>query len=916
VLVVLVVLVVCWWARQVFETRRCWFAGLPGAGANPAKISGCCATTVFSDTVSGIFARHPFHHYTRAPLSPLRIQPACATAAARFSLSCSPQSAACLPACKALVSTNATSRLCLSAALNTTADTDAPTLSHSWRPSSSDNSDCIDTQRHQSATMVVVVPPPPTLSPDAISIFYVVDELLARSPVLMFYGPSATPTATSNNSRIQAHIFSPAGLQSYPRLTISPSSPLYAAVNCLPREEQGDEICRGLAFSLYKYFAELPQTVKDVWENMPSAIGRLRSAPILFSEAHAALLASRMVKVENVAEVIQDVRQALAEQTLSWLDVDVVLPAGTMKKLDTTGRDSILPDPSDEDVAIHRYGAYAALVRLFGDAAFLPTSRLRRAPSKSCSLNRSASFRRDAKENVRREMCELLDTEESYVSKLYDLVHSVAEDFRQKAKTKNPSSSSPTADALKGLFPPSLDTILETNSGFLEALRKVVEETENDAIQDIESTTEEGTVMPQVPTRTDVTGALALATTFRAWFPKFAECYVDYIQAHSQFSNFLRIFMRETGSSFSRRLQETGEQRLMSMLIEPVQRLPRYQLYIDNIIKQLPARHPAIKSLLKARDTITDICSQDVTTAKPSQIIEHLRRIVPTFPITFKPSGRLVTAVDIVELPPPYRVDLNHSRATAGILLLFTDFMVILKKQSRMSTNARGLMAQLDGVDVANEKGDELSFRQALELHAFDLTEMDSGRMLQLVPLHDTEQSAVRRPGSATPGSLTGDSLVQIFHLAGQYEGKANKFLEEFVKAKVEGRFSEAERESHKWEVRTASGLDLTLFLALSEQSASDPPDGRGAPAKVKISVGAGKRSSGSNALAEGLDIAASVSIVGEGFYRLDIDGTCDYSAKDHLTAQEFLPVLIKRSKSPVVLAFFPVPLHNYLAGS
>ena len=747
--------------------------------------------------------------------------------------------------------------------------------------------------------MVIVVPPPPALSADVISVFYVVDELLARSPVLIFYGLSATPTATSNNSRIQAHIFSPAGLQSYPRLTISPSSPLYAAVNCLPREEQGDEICRGLAFSLYKYFAELPQAVKNAWETLPSAIGRLRSAPALYGETHAAMLASRMVKVENVTEVIQDVRQALAEQTLSWLDVDVVLPAGTMKKVEDTGRDSILPDPSEEDIAIHRYGGYAALVKLFGEAAFLPTSRLRRAPSKSIALNRSSSFMREAKENVRREMCELLDTEESYVSKLYDLVHSVAEDFRQKAVNKSASSTSPTAEALKGLFPPSLDQILQLNSEFLDELRKVVEDTENDAIQDIETTSREGTVMPQVPTRVDVTGALALATTLRIWFPKFADCYANYIQAHSQFSNFLRIFMKETGSSFSKRLQETGEQRLTSMLIEPVQRLPRYQLYIDNILKQLPARHPSIKPLLRARDAITEICSQDITAAQPSRIVDHLRRIVSTWPMTFRPAGRLITAVDVVELLPPYRLDLIGPRSTSSILLLFTDFIVILKKVSQTAVNARGLMAQLDGVDAPSEKSDDLSFRQALELHTFDLTEMDSGKMLQLVPLQDQlHQHAPKRPGSSRPGSLASESPVQVFHLGGNYDGKAPRFLEEFVKAKVEGRFSESERESHSWEVRTATGAGITLFLAMFEDSGAEISEGRGAPAKVRITVDASKRGSGSNMLIEGLDIVASVSIIGEGFYRLEMGGTCDYSTKDHLTAQEFLPVLTKRGKS------------------
>lgn len=749
--------------------------------------------------------------------------------------------------------------------------------------------------------MVVVVAPPPTLSPDVISVFYVVDELLARSPVLIFYGPSATPTAASNNSRIQAHVFSPAGLQSYPRLTISPSSPLYAAVNCLPREEQGDEICRGLAFSLYKYFGELPQAVKDVWENMPTALGRLRSAPTLFSDAHAAMLASKMVQVQNVADVIKDARQALAEQTLSWLDMDVVLPVGSMKELDATGRDSILPDPSGDDIASARYGSYAALVKLFGESAFLPTSRLRRQPSKPTVLSRSGTFFKKQKETIRREMCELLDTEESYVGKLYDLVHSVAEDFREKARNKSASSTSPSAEALKGLFPPSLDKILETNTGFLEALRRVVEETENDAIHDIETTGDEGTTMPNVPSRTDVTGTLGLAMCLRSWFPKFADCYVSYMQAHSQMSSFLRVFMRETGSSFSQRMRETGEQRLMSMLIEPVQRLPRYNLYIDNIVKQLPARHPALKSLLKARDVISEICSQDkITASQPSRVIDHLRRTIPSWPVTLNPTGRLITAIDIVELPAPYRPDPQNPRATAGILLLFTDFMVFLKKADKTSTTARGLLAQIDGVDVPPTDGpeDNLSFRQALELSSFDLSEMDSGTMLQLIPLKDESHlsSTSERPGSARPLSLTSGSTVQVFYLTGANEGKASRFMEDLVKAKVEGRFPEVERESHKWEARCANGLDLTIFSAMFEHTEEVTP-GRGPPARVRLLVDPGKSGLSMKTLAEGIDVAASVSMVGEGFYRLEVVGPNDFSTKDHLTAAEFPPVLTKRSK-------------------
>jgi hypothetical protein len=745
--------------------------------------------------------------------------------------------------------------------------------------------------------MVVVIAPPPTLLPEVVTLFYIVDDLLARSPILIFYGPSATPTAAANNSRIQAHIFTPAGLQSYPRLTISPSSPLYSAVNCLPREEQGDDICRGLAYSLFKYFSELSPNVKQQWEGQPSAVTGLRSAPALFSDAHAAIIAQRMVKVENVADVIQDLRQALAEQSVSWLDLDVVMPPGSMEELEMGGRDSILPDPSDEDIARHRYGEYAPIVELFGEAAFLPTSRIKRRPSKPTLQNRNANFMRAQKETIRREFCELLDTEESYVSKLYDLVHSVAADFREKAKVKAATSPSPGEEALKGLFPPSLDKILEANTAFLDDLRRAVEETENEAINDIETTPDGGTVMPQVPSRKDVTGTLSLAACMRSWFPRFAECYTEYTKAHSQMSHYLRQFMRETGSSFSQRMQETGEQRLMSMLIEPVQRLPRYNLYIDNILKQLPPRHAAVKGLLKARDLISEICAHDAMDAHPDQVIEKLKGLVASWPAHLRPAGRLVTAVDDVELPAPYKRDHNNPRATPGIFLLFADQLVVLQKASKQTIAARGLLAQLDGTDVMRNdlKVGDLVYKESFALSSFDVTEMDESKLLQLVPVQDVQRQPLgpRRPGSSRPGSQNAASSVRVYSLTGSYESKASRFCEELAQARVEGRFTEAERESAKWEVHTCTAPGLSLFSAIYDEKLGAAE--RAASARVRIVIDPLKHVQTVRPGKNGVEVVATLTPVNDGFYKLDMAGTNDFSSKDQLTSKEFLPVLAKR---------------------
>ncbi|KAF2492069.1 hypothetical protein BU16DRAFT_593264 [Lophium mytilinum] len=742
--------------------------------------------------------------------------------------------------------------------------------------------------------MVVITAAPAALPPHELSLFCTTDELLSNSPILLFYGTSpANYNNPAGQQRISAHVFTPAGLQSFTRIMVSPTAPFYSAVTCLPHEEQGDEVCRGLAFSLYKYFAELPVTVKNVWETQCNSLGNLPSAPRLFTESHAAMLASRMVKVDNVPEVINDVREALGEQNLAWLDLDVVLPAGTIQKLENP-RESNLFDVPEDEVLHQRYGQYAPIVKLFGEVAFIPTSKLRRAPSKPTALNRSQHFSRKQKETLRREMCELLDTEESYVSKVYELIHSVAADFRQKAKAKSGGSSSPSEDALKGLFPPSLDRILEVNSEFMEAIRGILEDTENDAIQDIERATDDVYVAPLRGQKDvkDVTGTLKLSKALVEWFPQFADCYIDYIQAHAEFSQLLKIFTKETGSSFSKRVHETGEQRLMSMLIEPVQRLPRYNLYIDNIVKQLPVRHPAIRSLLKARDIISEICSRDSPTSQQMKVIDRLRKMVFGWPPTFQPLGRLINAVDFVELAPPYRSERQNSTAATGIFLLFADSLILLNRPVGSTITARSVLTDVDTPKLAEDYSgsSQLIFHQAIRLSDVFLSDQSDGKTLQLLaPMPTPNQSVRPRSRDRLPGVE-----VRMFSLTGPYEGKAHKWTEDVTKARVEGRFPEAEREGYRWEVRTLSG-DLSLFTAIFENDNQELPEGRAGPAKIRVVVDPSTSNKVAGLGENGIEAIACISILSNDFFLLEVNGINNYATSDQLTALEFLPVLTKR---------------------
>ncbi|KAK3065908.1 hypothetical protein LTS18_002249, partial [Coniosporium uncinatum] len=242
--------------------------------------------------------------------------------------------------------------------------------------------------------------------------------------------------------------------------------------------------------------------------------------------------------------------------------------------------------------------------------------------------------------------------------------------------------------------------------------------------------------------------------------------------------------MKETGSSFSKRVQETGEQRLTSMLIEPIQRLPRYNLYIDNIVKQLPARHPAIKSLLKARDIISSICDNDATQDDRGHTVQRLMELVPSMPNSVRLIGRLVTAVDIVELRPPCHLERPDTLLATGILLLFTDYVVILRKGSKSSMSARSLTAHLDGTNVPSSTGDanvmDLDYRQAVPLRYVELSELEEGKLVQLTRL----DLVVELTPNSRPGSSYSSKVYQVYQLLGSYEGKASKLTEELVKAK------------------------------------------------------------------------------------------------------------------------------------
>ncbi|KAL2821611.1 hypothetical protein BJX63DRAFT_222301 [Aspergillus granulosus] len=741
--------------------------------------------------------------------------------------------------------------------------------------------------------MATSVPPLADLPLDQLSLYHVSDPLL--STIFVFYGPVSTANATVSSSRIQAHILTPAGFQSYPRITVSPAAPLYAAVNHLPREKQGDEICRGLAVSMLKYFAELSDPAKECLQALARAGRPGGQIPKMFDEMHAADLANRMLKMENTAEIVRDIRGAFQERKVPWVDIDVVLPAGTIKPPERADIDAQPPDDGSEledNVAI-RYGKYTPLIGALGAPMFLPTSRLKRAPSQPTNVSRSKFFSKNQKQSLRLTMCEVVDTEERYVSKLYALVCEVAEEFRARAQRKSPSSTSPSEADLATLFPPCLNEIYDVNMGFLEVIRNVLEATERDAIGDITEDTE----LPSSSQRSledekDAIGAVAFANALLEWFPKFSQPYGDYMRAHNAFTQTLNVFMRDKNSSFSKRVYETGEQKLRSLLMEPVQRLPRYSLLIDTMTSSLPLIHPAVRPLLKARDIIKDICSlDDPSSTNHDQSFRRLKELVDEWPSTILPTGRLITAVEFNELSPPYHLDQSDIDPEPGIMLLYKNCLVLLSKTPECRMTARGLMAELDnasstaqGVSGSSAFSTEIRVIQVYDLHTVRCMQSTCGRILFLASALATSK----------PTQNTTVDLLALEPVA-MYGGRAGRIIEEIIKAKIEGRFTEGERENGKWTLRSPSGTVGNLgILACVFEGEQDVEMGRAVASKVRVVFDTPSASCSKMLKNSDLEVIISVSVLADNQYRVHMDSIVGTPSSDIVTVEGFVPVLSK----------------------
>ena len=440
------------------------------------------------------------------------------------------------------------------------------------------------------------------LHPGDPPLIYYAEDPTYLPRILIFYWPIHAVGSSTTTSRVRTTILSAAGFKSFPAFSVSPSSAYYSAVHKLPEDKQRDEIYRGIAFSLCRYFAEVPPEVKDAITEESVQQG----AGLRWGQSHVAQITCRMGRVTNPDEVVEALRPFVKERPSS--PVAPVRPLNSIRKT----RPSVIPADSSHGGARHGL--------LTTPAKRTPSPQSRRTPSASTPGPRlppktPVKLSIEQLESLRFKMCEFVDTEDRYIIRLQQLIELVTTQSRTPKSISSKFSSGRGQKSVNAMlqFPALLDQIKDLNVAFLDDLEAALQSTEDTAMSWLEYASEAGPTGQNGSTK-DVVGIIPFAKVLLNHFPKFPVCYREYLDLHSSISSNLENFLKDGTASI---------QQAPSLLMEPAQRISRYGLYIDTMIPLLPSTSTlAIRTLEKARKIIAEICEMEPAA---STILDGLR---------------------------------------------------------------------------------------------------------------------------------------------------------------------------------------------------------------------------------------------------------------------------------------------------
>ncbi|TIC28492.1 hypothetical protein E3Q10_03156 [Wallemia mellicola] len=264
---------------------------------------------------------------------------------------------------------------------------------------------------------------------------------------------------------------------------------------------------------------------------------------------------------------------------------------------------------------------------------------------------------------------ELVSTEKSYVKRITALKLNYSDPLRQFAKHKDTQIIN-LFDA-KTLFG-NIDQLVTANTAFLNELEHANE--------------------------------FNIGNICLAHFPNFT-CYNQYyFNRQKSVDLFKDLLKKKSFVEFIDRTkwQTTGLNNigLRELLMEPVQRIPRYILLFQGMMNYLDEQHDQRTQLYKSLDLASKIasCEADETT-KRATLMHTLQRNIQNFPPNLISHNRtLIDCLDVNDLPTPMTGHIEEPLPCT--VFLFNDKLVIAK---RPSSNSRGRkLSGLDDLDASN----------------------------------------------------------------------------------------------------------------------------------------------------------------------------------------------------------------------
>jgi len=565
------------------------------------------------------------------------------------------------------------------------------------------------------------------LSPSDTPTVYYAEDRPYLPRILVFYWPVQSVGSLASTSRIRTTILSAAGFKSFGAFSVAPNSSYYSAVHKLPEDKQRDDVCRGIAFALCRYFSEVPSEVKSAIEdeNIHHGVGHR------WGQTHAAQVTCRMGKVINVEEVIEALRPFSKERPSS--PVVPIRPLASIRKT----RPSFLPSDGAGNGALK--GGHMPT-----PSRRTPSAQTRRTPSSSQPTLRKHTL--EQLESLRFKMCEFVDTEDRYISRLQELIDLVTNHGRTPKSLSSKFSSSRNQKAMNAMlqFPGLLDHIKDLNVAFLDDIETALQNSEDSALNFLDQAQYNAELSQSVK---DPMGIYTFAKVLLEHVPKFPMPYREYLDLHSQISSNLDQFLKDGTSSI---------QQAPSLLMEPAQRISRYGLYIDTMMPHIPSTFTAaIRTLEKARKIIAEICEMEpaASTILDSLRIEHEAPRRALSPTKLLP-GLSRSAGTIREAPA-----LTGSMRTRDAPRLFPSLGRSFSRRNKSRPGLVGILSEQDPDQVVNVQ----------------TSRTDENRPL-------TSSSAGSRKRPPTSGSMTTSSMVSSGGGVEQYKAALLRAEEENYK--------------------------------------------------------------------------------------------------------------------------------------